>query len=245
MFLVEPDPTALDLNWRMFGVPVRVHPLFWLITLVLGWGNAGGQADLLLIWVACVFVSLLNHELGHVFAGLAFGRRGHIVLHSFGGLAVGSSDLASRWQRIMVYAAGPLIQLALYGILWLLAAHFIQGLEPNPRLGLAFDYLLAINWYWPILNLLPIWPLDGGQISRDVFLGVVPGRGLTWSLGVSLLTAGGLAAYFWWRGQTYNAILFGFLGLGSFQTLQQLRSAGPWIQERRSSWERDPDDWKR
>src|SRR5207302_5403914 len=60
----------------------------------------------LLIWIACTFVSILIHELGHVFMGRLFGSHGHIVLYSFGGLAIGSSALRSRWQRIAVYFAG-------------------------------------------------------------------------------------------------------------------------------------------
>ena len=32
VFLFEPDRTQLDLNFRVFGIPVRVHPMFWLVT---------------------------------------------------------------------------------------------------------------------------------------------------------------------------------------------------------------------
>ena len=65
-----------------------------------------------MLWIACVFLSILLHEFGHVWAGRGFGSDASIVLYSFGGLAVGASDQRLRWQRIIVYLAGPGIQFA-------------------------------------------------------------------------------------------------------------------------------------
>ena len=67
----------------------------------------------LVLWIICVFVSILIHEMGHVLMGRLFGAEGHIVLYSFGGLAIGSKRLADRWQRIAVSFAGPLAQFIL------------------------------------------------------------------------------------------------------------------------------------
>jgi Zn-dependent protease len=53
--------------------------------------------------------------------------------------------------------------------------------------------MLFINLFWPLLNLLPIWPLDGGQISREVCVGLMRDTGLRVSLGISILVAGLLA----------------------------------------------------
>ena len=36
MFLQEPSRTEGDLNFRLFGIPVRIHPFFWVIMLLLG-----------------------------------------------------------------------------------------------------------------------------------------------------------------------------------------------------------------
>src|SRR4051794_3104022 len=98
--LTEPNYTQFDLRWRMFGIPVRVHPAFWLVSAIYGWDFVqGGELRLLLVWIACVFVSVLLHELGHVLTGMLFGSRGHIVLYSFGGLAIGSNAVRNRSQR--------------------------------------------------------------------------------------------------------------------------------------------------
>lgn len=278
MFLLEPEPTGFDLNWRMFGVRVRVHPLFWLVTLILGWPVAGeGDVSLtnLLIWVGCVFVSILAHEWGHVGAGLGFGAHGHIVLYSFGGLAVGSSNLRSRWQRMVVYLAGPLAGFLLLGLVLLaltvLNPSFLPvvleetkgmlGLpyrlsmdfrEPLPWVRRGIEDLVWINLFWGLLNLLPVWPLDGGQVSREVFDEFAPGRGVRLSLMLSVVTGALFAILFWKRGQGYSAFFFAMLALNSFINLRQAGTGLPsgrgdrWERGRdsRETWGRDPDYWK-
>ena len=36
MFSMEPQRTDYDVNFHCLGFPVRVHPLFWLVGLILG-----------------------------------------------------------------------------------------------------------------------------------------------------------------------------------------------------------------
>jgi len=256
MFLLEPEETQFDLRWTMFGVPVRVHPMFWFLTALLGW-NVLKEDDgvrLLLIWIVCVFFSILLHELGHVFVGWFFGSRGHIVLYSFGGLAIGSKALANRWQRIAVSLAGPLVQLVVWGALY-------AALQRDPYLLIQFrparravGFLLFINFYWPLLNLLPIWPLDGGQITRELFEWRSPFNGARASLWLSLIASGVLAANsllaanhrpsipYLPAGDMYTAFLFGMLALNNYFELQQTpRSPGGWHGGRSRF---DPYDWR-
>ena len=40
MLLLEPGRTPYDLNWRMFGTSVRIHPMFWLVGAMMGFGHA-------------------------------------------------------------------------------------------------------------------------------------------------------------------------------------------------------------
>lgn len=198
MFLLEPEETRYDLRWRMFGTPVRVHPMFWIMSLILGYDGAIKLGlSFVLAWVVCVFVSVLLHEFGHVWMGKLFGSPGYIVLYSFGGLAVGSKQLYSRWQRILVSFAGPLIQLVLLALIWFGGDHLIALLPPKSRMAAVAIWLMLveINLLWPILNLLPIWPLDGGQMAREMFQGMLGERGTSVSLGVSMVVAGFLAAH--------------------------------------------------
>lgn len=206
MFLAEPAETPFDLRFWLFGTHVRVHPWFWLMSAVLGWGAvADGGLLYLALWVACVFVSVLVHEFGHILMGRAFGSHGHIVLHSFGGLAIGSNALNQGWQRFLVSFAGPLIQFVLLGVVILVGLGLgylprpgsLSDLElwfeqPGPA-GAIFGFLLEINLFWPILNLLPIWPLDGGQMAREVFVAASPRNGTVIAFAVSAGVAGLLA----------------------------------------------------
>src|SRR5262249_38739872 len=121
---------------------------------------------------------------------------GHIVLYGFGGLAIGSSELPNRWQRIAVYFAGPGAQFLIFGIIWLVARSDLLRSVPSASRELVIATifnLYVINLFWPILNLLPIWPLDGGRICRDFLGWCSPGKNVSLSLGISILTAGFLA----------------------------------------------------
>jgi stage IV sporulation protein FB len=264
MLFFEPQETAWDLRWRMFGIAVRVHPMFWLITALMGRSALDEGVEFLLVWIACVFVSILIHELGHVLMGIAFGSHGHIVLYGFGGLAVGSNRLSDRWKRIAVSFAGPLAGFVFLGIvlagLWIENPEFfpnyiryllrIFGIPademvpqapvgqlriPNGLAVSAVSDLIFINMLWGLVNLLPVWPLDGGMISREACEGASPQSGLRISLGISLVTAGVLALHSIMAysgrpllplkfGSIYSAILFGLLAFQSFQLLQQAQA---------------------
>ena len=117
MQLDQPGDSPFDLRFRIFRVPVRVHWMFWLTAVFLGWYNIGSGVEYLLLWVACMFFSILMHELGHVWMGWLFGSRGHILLQGLGGLAFGASSIHGRGRRILVYLAGPGIQLLIFGLL--------------------------------------------------------------------------------------------------------------------------------
>lgn len=249
MLMQEPDPTPFDLRWRMFGVPVRIHPLFWVLAAFLGWQwfEAAGIGYLTL-WMACVAGSIILHELGHVLTGRWFGAEGHILLYWDGGLAIGSNDLPARWQRVAVLLAGPGTQLVLYALLLAVKRPLLNG-APSEPMASALEMLLLINLYWPILNLLPLWPLDGGQISRELLSAAMPGRGGVIALYLSIALSGGLAVLVllsakgmirplpYIGGSIYMALLFAMFCMSSYQALQfeRVRSRG-W--DDRFPWER-------
>jgi stage IV sporulation protein FB len=252
VFLLEPQPTQFDLHFRVFGISVRVHPMFWLISIIFGWGFVQSGLEYLLLWVVCMFASILFHELGHVWMGQLFGTRGHIVLYSFGGLAIGSNQLASPWKRIAVCFAGPLADFVLAGLAWLTLVYALP-LVSHERAAMLLDFVLyitlLINIFWGILNLLPIWPLDGGQISRDFCTTVGPRNGLRVSLAISFLLAALLAVHclMGMRGRPlipwlpvggwFTGLFFALLALESFFMLQQVQQS-----YQHTPWRRD-DPW--
>lgn len=248
MILMRPNDTPYDLHMVLFGTHVRIHPLFWLMGVILGWNLATGAGlGYLALWIFWVFISILLHEFGHVWMGQLFGRHGHIVLYGMGGLAIGIY-LDRRWQRVLVFFAGPLAQLLLFGVV-ILAKEIIAP-QLAPRLNrsttekmvvASLEFLWFINLYWPILNLMPIWPLDGGQIANEFCTWLSPRKGRRIALGISIALAGLIAVNALaseHRDQAlipylpqglYAALLFGLLALGSYQALQA-EEEPPWKQ---------------
>ena len=194
VILNESDATPMDLRFRLFGTDVRVHPFFWLFSAIIGWNvtemrvlSDNGIPELA-IWVGCVFFSILLHEFGHIWMGRIFGSNGHIVLQAMGGLAVGSNALSRSGHRILVCAAGPAIQLVLAGILLLgatLGTMLGVFVDAPKWVYLVINFLFSINFYWALINLLPVFPLDGGQISRELCCQASPAKGLLASLWIS------------------------------------------------------------
>jgi len=214
---------------------------------------AGGDQRMLLLllvlWSGTVLVSLVVHEMGHALAFRACGQGAHVVLYQFGGLAIPEA-----WnrrvhlrplQRLLVSAAGPAAQLALAAALVLLlraggyavpfrlpvigdAAWWGEGrriADFSLLLAALVQFLLMVNILWPLLNLVPVPPLDGGQILREglTVLGVADAARIAAIVGV--VTGGAVA---WWgfsRGDQYLGILFAMLAVSCWQSL----SAGtPW-----------------
>src|SRR5512142_78095 len=107
------SPTRYDLRFSIAGIPVSVHPSFWLIAILFG---ASGNLLLLPIWVLVVFVSILIHELGHALAFRRHGQRSHILLYFAGGLTIpepvywasGYANVGlTANQQIFISLAGP------------------------------------------------------------------------------------------------------------------------------------------
>ncbi|MBO5437565.1 MAG: hypothetical protein J6A23_07875, partial [Thermoguttaceae bacterium] len=176
----EPARTQYDLNFQLFGIPVRVHPLFWILSLFLGMNLSGPQ--MLILWILAVFVSILVHELGHALVMRTYGIQPRIVLYSFGGLTIFDRRYHLRWfENILVSFAGPGAGFCflglLAGILCLLGQTQVLNLFPaafgfetdgscfvlSEYLTLLLYFLIQVNVFWGILNLMPIFPLDGGQ----------------------------------------------------------------------------------
>ncbi|MBI1899784.1 MAG: peptidase, partial [Planctomycetia bacterium] len=84
MIFAPPPATRFDLNFRLLGFPVRIHPFFWLSTVLLG--TYGGRlaeketAIRVLAFVLAAFISILVHELGHALTIRWYGRQSQVIL---------------------------------------------------------------------------------------------------------------------------------------------------------------------
>ncbi len=247
-----PPPTRYDLRFSIAGIPVRVHPLFWVISFLFGF--SANNLLFTLIWVLVVFVSILVHELGHAFAFRRYGLRSSIVLHFAGGLTVPESvSWGAGWanialgprQEIFISLAGPFSGFSFAALLigGVLAAggtirvNWLLGFIPFPTVGsipfggafltLLVVLLLSVNLFWGLINLVPVYPLDGGNVARYALLQYDPRDGVRKSLWLSVL-AGGIVAVvgILFLRSIYMALLFGFLAYQSYQSLQNRYGSG-------------------
>lgn len=216
-------PTPFDLRFPLFGIPVRVHPTFWLAGALWGWEP--DNFNYTLVFIACFFLSILIHEAGHALMAICFGGLPQIILYAFGGL--------TSFQRLRGYtalrdvavsfagpAAGFLLFFVVAGIR-LLARE--QGWNLPEYVRYALYQLWFMNLWWNVFNLIPVYPLDGGQIARAILVHLRPRDGLAISLKLSLLVAVVGAAYFFQTGMRFAAILFAMLAVESLQYLQGSR----------------------
>ena len=147
-------------------IPVRIELPFFLVAVLLG--LTGRQSLMLLLgWTVAVFISVLVHELGHAVVGRLYGSPTSIVLHAMGGLTFRNGGRYPSFREdILISLAGSLTQIILLGI----PAYVIM--HNNPLLSFTsygwYVFLWDLMWVslgWGIINLLPILPLDGGNIA--------------------------------------------------------------------------------
>lgn len=245
MLLFEPpSSTRYDLRFTLGTIPIRVHPLFWLIALLFG--ASLGDVLQIVLWVAIVFVSILIHELGHALVMRLYGQPSYIVLHAAGGLTVPEPRRwGSRWanvslgpsQEILISLAGPgagflFTALVLIGVMvaggvviWTPLFGVIPSftaLLPNATgpVNWIVMTLLGVNLFWGLINLTPVFPLDGGNIARHLFLQADPLNGIRKSLWLSVI-AGAIVAVVGLvlLRSIYIALLFGLLAFQSYQSV--------------------------
>jgi membrane-associated protease RseP (regulator of RpoE activity) len=222
--------------------------MFWVMGLILGARGATGEnaGAILIMWVGVVFVSILVHEFGHALTMRYHGESPRVVLYMMGGLAIADSagwglQKSSRTPReqIIISAAGPIAGFLLAGLV-VATIHAAGGrvffdfgnVLPDWTISLPSGSsilvyhlvhdLLWVNIFWGLINLLPIYPLDGGQITRELFLLQDPWRGIVRSLWLSTIAGAAVAvmgALF--LGSILMALLFGSLAMSSYLALQQ------------------------
>ncbi len=212
--------TELDLRFQILGIPVRVHPGFWLMGAFICWQSAEGRPDRILIGVICVFFSILIHELGHAITFRRYGHRGEIVLYMMGGYATGKP--LSTWRNVMVSAAGPAAGFVVATIVWVLmktipAETFIQHLSLYWTLNL----LWFVNFWWGILNLTPCIPLDGGRIMESLVYRYWPQRANIKVLWICIMSSGAVALIGAQQQRQILMIMFGIMCAQHVMALNQ------------------------
>jgi Zn-dependent protease len=166
------------LHFRIGKIPVDVLPWFFVVAVLLGPDLDHFNATRIGAWVAIMLGSVLLHELGHAGMGIAFGLEPRIQLHGMGGTTSWAKSRAlSVAQRIAISLAGPAAGFALGGVAVLLHRALDGHVFPGEFGAFVFGTLIWINIGWGILNLLPMLPLDGGNVLTQVLNALTGGRG--------------------------------------------------------------------
>ncbi|MGB0743172.1 MAG: metalloprotease [Opitutales bacterium] len=157
------------LSFRVLNIPVHVQPWFWLTLGLIGGGLHASDMEsiiLMLIFIIAGFLSILVHELGHALMIRKYGLPTEIHLIAFGGFATFPQGHLSRKESFLVTAAGPGVQvvLGLLAVVLLSVLPIPEGSLMRPLLG----YLVGVSFVWSVLNCLPVFPLDGGQMLSAI-----------------------------------------------------------------------------
>ena len=228
---------------RIRGIPLRVHPSWFLILALATLAFRDQLSDLpaaqllapgfswliALVTALLLFVSVLLHELGHSLVALREGVRVRsITLFLLGGVATVERECSTAMGAFRVAAAGPLVSLVLALVLFT-SAH--SAAHWNALLGNLVLQLAGVNLVLALFNLLPGLPLDGGLIlkalvwqftgsqRKGIQVATTTGRLLSLTamfLGVWLFLgkAGGLSALW--------LVMLGWFGLGASRSQSQV-----------------------
>ena len=198
-----------------------------LISLILSWSGGFSWGGFLL-WMGIIFLSVLIHELGHAFTAIGFGQRAHVELTPFGGVTIPSGSKLSRGKEFLVILAGPLFGLSVFGICVLILQFPIQ----HAAVLVFLQQVKYVNLFWTVVNLLPILPLDGGQLMRNVlehFFGFQAFRlSLLCSMGFAILL--GVLSFVLLKNILLAAIFF-FFAFQSFDAHRRLKGMKPMDQD--------------
>jgi Zn-dependent protease len=194
--------------------------------------------------VGAVFLSILVHEMGHALMYRWYGSRGRVWLYWFGGLAAQSDMQFWGWRQVAVSLAGPVAGFLLAGVVYL--SSFFFDWTTTFYLMMMYFYLMTINIYWGIINLLPVYPLDGGQALRGVLEARNVERSMEVTLQVTVVTGSVVAIWSlmnfvgqprellllapsWTRiTSPFLGLLFGALAYAAYLQLQAFRRSDPW-----------------
>ncbi len=208
-------------SFNFFGYPVRVNLMFFLLAALLAGGRSNPQY--ILSWMAVVFVSVLAHEMGHAVVGRYFGLEPRIELYTGGGLTWWAypRPLSYR-QDFCISLAGPAVGLVIGGMVWSFWRYV-----PLHNVSIRLYYvvlgdLLWVNIGWSVLNLLPILPLDGGNLMRIMVQKIRGAHEERLPLQISIGCGALLFLAALSRQMIWGAMLSGWFTYRNYQDLQRI-----------------------
>jgi len=246
-----PQSSAGEWRFRLFDVDVRVKLWFWLgVVLLCGAQNTAA----VLIWVAVCFASILIHEFAHVADFRLSGEKADIVLYGWGGLTIPYHHPRGTAQQFVTALAGPAAGFCVaalaaaaavlsgatiragwhvfFPVLAAVPPNLPSRLQPTSLPYVLLNDLLWVNLYWGLVNLLPVFPLDGAHAARAVLEQHDPYNGRRKALMLSAAVAALMAAFGAVERNLYMLLIFLVLAVSSAAALEGERPRSPRVNQR-------------
>jgi Zn-dependent protease len=194
----------------LVGIPIFLH---WTVLFLCfsAWRRSsgeGGGVDSFIIVLLALLAGILLHELGHGLMARRLGAHGlTITMWAFGGLCESRRDNAHLGREIAIVAAGPAVSLGLwlgsgylYDVLINLNPSLIIQANRQTLLGEFLDVSAGINFMLLLFNMMPIFPLDGGQLTFYTVLAVTRRPLLARQISLFLAVVGTVLVFLWFTG---------------------------------------------
>jgi stage IV sporulation protein FB len=234
-----------------FGIRVRAHAsllVIGVLVLLLGWGP-GSTFEHRITSITMLFGIVLLHEFGHCFAARwTGGTAEEILMTPLGGLAMAYARRRP-WPTFVTVAGGPLVNVIICLICgaglfftigwWPLGPFQFTGAYREvsssfASISLYLFWIYSISYFLLLFNLLPVFPLDGGQLLQSMLwpkFGYY--KSMLWSVNIGiggsvLMMMVGLATF----GTVGGGMLLIFIGISCLMNCLQMRrmliAEGPW-----------------
>lgn len=208
------------MHFRFLNIPVYIHPTFWVFILLFTRIYEHPNLESLILGGVVTF-SLLVHEYGHALTAAYFGAAPTINLEAFGGNAQYNGYGITHKQKFIITFNGPLLESSLIA----LSYFFLKSgvFAHSYYMQYFLQATMQLNIYWCLLNLIPIAPLDGGQMLRYLLERRFGEKGHRASLVIGLTAVAVIAPYLFLHNQFFFGVLLLVFG---FQNFQMLRGIG-------------------
>ena len=206
------------MHFRFLNIPVYIHPIFWVFIVLFTRIYENPNLESLILGAVVVF-SLLVHEYGHALTAAYFGASPQINLEAFGGNAQYDGYGITNKQKFIITLNGPLLESSLIA----LSYFFLKSdmFAHSYYIQYFLITMMKLNIYWCLLNLIPVAPLDGGQMLGYLLQRKFGERGYKASLIIGLSAVAVVSPYLFYQGQFFFGALLLFWGFQNFQMLQR------------------------
>jgi stage IV sporulation protein FB len=201
-------------------IPVTINPIFWVVAGVIGWFNSGSFIGMIM-WILIILLSVLVHEFGHAITALIFKKEPRIEVIALGGVTAYDGSNLKFWQQFIIVFNGPLFGFFLFLLSYaIIASGIVSG---SPIIYNIFNLLKFVNLFWTLVNLLPVMPLDGGQLLRIVLEAFFGLKGFKISIFIGMIVSIGISLFFFAVGSFLIGAVFFILAFQSFDMWKKSR----------------------